>query len=76
MFERFFRGSAAGAHASGSGLGLAIVRALAERWGGAVSIANRADGGARAEVWLPAGPRKRSLPSPDPELDEALPGRG
>ena len=76
VFERFFRGSAAGAHASGSGLGLAIVRALAERWGGAVSIANRADGGARAEVWLPAGPRKRSLPSPDPELDEALPGRG
>jgi two-component system, OmpR family, sensor kinase len=76
VFERFFRGSAAGSHASGSGLGLAIVRALAERWGGTVSIANREHGGARAEVWLPAAPRERPLPDPDLELDEALPGRG
>jgi two-component system, OmpR family, sensor kinase len=77
VFERFFRGRAAGSsHASGSGLGLAIVRALAERWGGTASIANRAQGGARAEVRLPAAPADTSLPSPDLELDEALPGRG
>ncbi len=73
-FERFFRGSAAGSHTGGSGLGLAIVRALAARWGGSASIANRAQGGARAEVWLPAVGDGRSLPSPDRELDEALPG--
>ena len=74
-FERFYRGSASGAHGAGSGLGLAIVRALAERWGGTASIANREQGGARAEVWLPAAPVERALPSHDRELDEALPGR-
>ena len=76
VFERFYRGSAAAAHAEGSGLGLAIVRVLVERWGGWVRIANREGGGAGVEVRLPAGPASRALPEPDRELDEALPGPG
>jgi signal transduction histidine kinase len=51
VFERFFRGSSRGER-SGSGLGLTIVRALARRWGGEATIANRAESGARAEVRL------------------------
>ena len=74
VFERFYRGSAAAAHGAGTGLGLAIVRALAERWGGTATLAGRAGGGARAEVRLPAA--SPSLPGPDRELDEALPGPG
>ena len=76
VFERFYRGSASGAHTAGSGLGLAIVLALAERWGGTASIRNREEGGACAEVRFPAGTPAPSLPSHDPEMDEALPGRG
>ena len=56
VFERFHR--AAGRDVPGTGLGLPIVRALAERWGGAATICNRATGGARAEVLLPARPRQ------------------
>ncbi len=68
LFERFARGSA-GRGAAGTGLGLAIVQTLAERWGGRASLENRTEGGARAEIRLPAtGP----LPTLNPELDEAL----
>jgi two-component system OmpR family sensor kinase len=77
VFERFYRGSASTSHAAGSGLGLAIVLALAERWGGTATLRNREAGaGARAEVRFPAGAAGDSLPAHDPELDEALPGRG
>lgn len=55
VFERFRRGSASRGGRSGTGLGLAIARALAERWGGTVTIANRDGRGARAELRLPAG---------------------
>ncbi len=75
LFERFYRGSAAVAHGAGTGLGLAIVRTLAERWGGTAEIADRAGGGARAVVRLPAKARA-PLPSDDRQLDEALPGPG
>jgi signal transduction histidine kinase len=68
LFERFARGSASGG-ASGTGLGLAIVQTLAQRWGGRASLENRPEGGARAEVRLPA---PAALPKPNPELDEAL----
>ena len=68
LFERFARGSASGG-ASGTGLGLAIVQTLAQRWGGRASLENRPEGGARAEVRLPA---PTALPRPNPELDEAL----
>ena len=65
VFERFRRGSAgAGAH-GGTGLGLAIVRALAARWGGSASIRNRPEGGARAEVRLPAARLPTATASPE-----------
>ena len=49
MFDRFARGTAAG-EKSGTGLGLAIVRTLALRWRGEARLANREEGGMRAEV--------------------------
>lgn len=73
VFERFARGSRSqGTH--GTGLGLAIVATLARRWGGSARIANRPEGGARAEVRLPAA-SPGSLQTPNRSLDEALPGR-
>lgn len=69
IFERFARGSG-GRGAPGTGLGLALVATLARRWGGSATIANRLEGGARAEVRLPA-----ALQSPNRDLDKALPGR-
>jgi two-component system, OmpR family, sensor kinase len=53
LFERFARGSA-GSDRSGTGLGLAIVQTLARRWRGSASLANRPEGGTRAEVRFPA----------------------
>ena len=55
VFQRFYRGSASRGGASGTGLGLAVVEALAARWGGEVTLANRPEGGARAEVALAGG---------------------
>jgi signal transduction histidine kinase len=53
LFDRFARGSA-GNSRPGSGLGLAIVQTLAHRWRGSASLANRLEGGTRAEVRFPA----------------------
>jgi len=53
LFERFARGSA-GNERSGTGLGLAIVDTLARRWRGRAALANRLEGGMRAEVRFPA----------------------
>ena len=69
LFERFYRGSREGAKAPGTGLGLSVVEALVRRWGGQVSITNRPDGGARAEVRLPAS--AGALPNADLQLDRA-----
>jgi signal transduction histidine kinase len=53
LFSRFARGSA-GRSRPGTGLGLAIVQTLAHRWRGSASLANRLEGGTRAEVRFPA----------------------
>jgi signal transduction histidine kinase len=71
LFERFARGSASKGGPGGTGLGLAIVQTLAERWGGSASLRTRPEGGARAEIRLPAG----ALPTLNPDLDEALTAR-
>jgi two-component system, OmpR family, sensor kinase len=72
IFERFTRGSG-GRSSPGTGLGLALVGTLARRWGGTARITNRPEGGARAEVRLPAA--SEPLQTPNRDLDEALPGR-
>ena len=77
VFERFYRGEASRGGAPGTGLGLSVVEALARRWGGSVRLSQRPEGGTRAEVTLPEQPAGgRSEPTPDPQLDDALPGRG
>jgi two-component system, OmpR family, sensor kinase len=74
VFERFYRGAASRGGAAGTGLGLSVVESLAQRWEGSVKLEERPEGGTRAELRLPlqaAAPK----PSPDPQLDDALPGR-
>ena len=73
VFQRFYRGSASAGGVSGTGLGLAVVESLAARWGGEVTLTNRPEGGARAEVAFAA---VRSLPTADHPLDESLPRPG
>jgi signal transduction histidine kinase len=63
VFDRFFRGSSRTERPSGSGLGLTIVRVLARRWGGDAAIANRPEGGARAEVRLPLAAPSAEAPT-------------
>jgi Signal transduction histidine kinase len=52
LFERFYR--AQGAPGGGTGLGLAIAAWIVDRHGGRIEVANRAEGGARFVVTLPA----------------------
>ena len=54
VFDKFFRGSNAGAHA-GSGLGLYMAKTMIEAQGGTLVVANRSQGGAAFRIWLPAG---------------------
>ena len=60
VFERFYRGGSGRMRPSGTGLGLAIMEALARRFGGTATIANRPEGGARAEVSLPLAARSEA----------------
>jgi two-component system, OmpR family, sensor histidine kinase ChvG len=55
IFDRFFTWRPHEPHARDghTGLGLAIVKAIAEGYGGSVSVRNRPEGGARFEVRLP-----------------------
>ncbi len=52
LFERFYR--AHGAPGGGTGLGLAIAAWIVDRHGGSIEVGNRAEGGARFVVHLPA----------------------
>ncbi|TMF39436.1 MAG: HAMP domain-containing histidine kinase [Chloroflexi bacterium] len=52
VFERFWR--APGAAAGGTGLGLAIAKSIVDLHDGRITVANRAEGGARFTVRLPA----------------------
>jgi signal transduction histidine kinase len=76
-FERFYRGEASRAGTPGTGLGLSVVEALARRWDGSAVLEGRPEGGTRAEVRLQLRPSAAPAePTPDPQLDDALPGRG
>ncbi|WP_338447031.1 ATP-binding protein [Pelagerythrobacter marensis] len=56
MLEPFTRGEASRNRATGgAGLGLTLARAIAEQHGGELVLANREQGGLRAEIRLPAG---------------------
>jgi two-component system, OmpR family, sensor kinase len=70
IFERFYRGEASRGGTPGTGLGLSVVEALAARWGGTVQLADRPEGGTRAEVRLPLA----ASPTPDPDFADSLPG--
>jgi signal transduction histidine kinase len=54
VFDKFFRGSNAGAHA-GSGLGLYIAKSVVEAQGGTLTLQKSPAGGAAFVIWLPAG---------------------
>jgi len=54
LFEAFYRGDASRSRKSGgTGLGLSICKAICDRSGGRISIANHASGGAEVSVSLP-----------------------
>jgi signal transduction histidine kinase len=72
VFDRFFRGSSRAERPTGSGLGLTIVRVLARRWGGEATIANRPEGGARAEVRLPLARDAATDEAPTRELTTTM----
>ena len=68
IFDRFFR--AASPDMEGTGLGLSIAKAIADRHGLALSIANRPSGGVIARVTIPKGVHQSSgIMSPHPDRE-------
>jgi signal transduction histidine kinase len=60
LFERFYRGTAAGTRASGTGMGLWIARGLLAVQRGRIWAENCADGGAQFTLLVPAPIREPS----------------
>ncbi|MFN5619594.1 MAG: ATP-binding protein [Brevundimonas sp.] len=56
MFDKFYRGSAAGRGDGGAGLGLSIARGFVEAMGGRVAAMPGPAGGLRLQLELPAAP--------------------
>jgi two-component system sensor histidine kinase CreC len=54
VFDRFYSLPRPGGSRKSTGLGLALVREIAHLHGGEAALANRADGGACATLWVPA----------------------
>ncbi len=55
VFERFYSLPRPGTEKKSTGLGLALVKEIAHLHGGDAALANRDEGGARAEFWVPVG---------------------
>jgi signal transduction histidine kinase len=54
LFDAFYRGDASRSRKSGgTGLGLSICKAICDRAGGSIGIANHPDGGAEMEIRFP-----------------------
>ena len=54
VFDRFYSLPRPGSEKKSTGLGLALVREIAHLHGGDATLENRAEGGARAALWVPA----------------------
>jgi two-component system, OmpR family, sensor histidine kinase KdpD len=68
VFEKFFRGSRAGASDGGAGLGLAICRAVVRAHGGGIAISERQGGGTTVEFTLPAISASAAWPAEQTEV--------
>ncbi len=53
VFERFYSLPRPGSERKSTGLGLTLVREIAHLHGGEATLENRAEGGARATIWVP-----------------------
>lgn len=60
VFDRFYRGSAAGSNRFSSGMGLAIARGLIDMQGGTITAGNHPGGGAVFTITIPAPVRPAS----------------
>jgi two-component system, OmpR family, sensor histidine kinase CreC len=54
VFERFYSLPRPGGTQKSTGIGLALVREIAHLHGGEAALENRAEGGARATLWVPS----------------------